>query len=275
MNDRIDIVMQGVATQFTIEGAIGYLSSNVVNKVIISCYYTCDIPDIIDNRIIVSRINEPEYHGLGNINRQLATSLNGVKCAETNKVIKLRSDQLIHSDDIGTIKEYMDKNESCELTFINNKGPKGAIFIYGILEDIPFHPRDHIFAGFKEDLISLFDIPYYMDTPPMNGVSLNNANHEFINYVRPEAYIGMHYYAKFNEKIMEFIKEPRKYVNVSEECSAPLISETWKEYLLIRDKIMKLLPPLRFLWPKYGINSWSIINKNYHAIRNTEIFKNS
>ena len=269
--NKIDLVLQGPANQFTIDAAVYYLNSDVVDKVIISCYETCKIPDLIHNRIKVVRIKDLEFPGLGNVNRQITTSLNGLKNSFSQKIGKIRSDQMIHLDDLKMIVEFIYKDDKIDIEFLDGSGPAGPIFITSYLSDIPFHPRDHIFFGFTWDLIKMFEIPFNSETPPLiNSNTLDKPDQNFIDYVRPEVYIGMHYFARFNSKIAEYIKEPKQYINVSEQQTAPMIQKTWDEYLPIRDKIFKLLPLFRIDFPKYGKKGWKYINEQ--KIRHSEIF---
>ena len=90
-----------------------------------------------------------------------------------------------------------------DIKFLDNSGPSGFIFVYGMTKRFPFHPRDHIFWGHTSDLLILFDIPYNNKMPDkvLSNNLPQNPDYELINYVRAESYIGMHYYAKFNEEI--------------------------------------------------------------------------
>jgi len=260
--DKMDIVLQGPANDFTIEISKYYLELSIINKIIISCYDDCNIPDSIDDNIIVSRIPDVKWYGVGNVNRQIATSFNGLKLVSTERSAKMRSDQMVHKDDMEMMKIFMESNISCDINFTDGSGPIGSIFVYGMTQRFPFHPRDHIYWGHTKDLLSLFDISYNNERPDnMNGAIPSNPNYEFINYVRAESYVGMHYYSKFSEKIKEYIKNPSKYINVSEMGPAPNINETWNEYLPIRDRVMKTFPQIRMKWPKYQSNNFEIPNR--------------
>ena len=267
----MDIVLQGPADDFTVEIAKHYLQSSNINKVIISCYDTCNISNDNGKNIIVSRISDVEWRGVGNVNRQIATSLNGLKLVSTEKSAKMRSDQMVHIDDINKMKNFMESNIQCKIKFTNGSGPMGSIFVHGMTKRFPFHPRDHIYWGYTQDLITLFDIPYNKEKPSeMDSGFPSNPDQEFINYVRAESYVGMHYYAKFNEKIKEYIKNPPKYLNVSERETAPNIDETWNEYLPIRDEVMKTFSRAMMRWPKYQLNEWQFPGK----ICNSEFYHN-
>ncbi len=98
---------------------------------------------------------------INNINRQIKTTLNGLKIATRKYAFKLRSDFVINGSDF--IKYFNKFSES---------DPKYKIFEKKILASVffsrdprtkespfPFHPSDIAFFGLRKDLLNLFDIP--------------------------------------------------------------------------------------------------------------------
>lgn len=98
---------------------------------------------------------------INNINRQIQTTLNGLKVATRKYAFKLRSDFIINGSDF--IKYFNKFSES---------DPKYKIFEKKILASVffsrdprkkerplPFHPSDIAFFGLRTDLLNFFDIP--------------------------------------------------------------------------------------------------------------------
>lgn len=96
-----------------------------------------------------------------NINRQILTTLNGLKVATRKYAFKLRSDFVLNGRDFLSYFNQCPKSD-----------PKYNIFDHKILsstffardpraknKSLPFHPSDLAFFGLRTDLLNLFDIP--------------------------------------------------------------------------------------------------------------------
>lgn len=241
---KIDLVLQGPCNDYAYEIALHYLSLSFVNNIILSCWKQDAVPVIKEERIKIVKSEDVCYPGIANRNRQIKSSLEGLKLVSTEFCAKLRSDQKISIDSMNLMYEFYTKHKEKELSFFNDAlKPYNKICVSGIFRPFPFHPRDHIFWGNTKDLIDVFYIPYDPTGPEQN----------YDLYTRSEAYIAMWYYAKFDSRIIDYINNTQKYL----VDNAPLINEALAMSELLGSKVFKPFPKIDFEWPKHGL-------KNYH-----------
>ena len=239
----MDIVLQGSADAYTIEIAEYYLNVQFINNIIISCWEN-DCIETINHRIIILKNKDVDNPGSGNRNRQIKSSLEGLKLVKTEFSAKLRSDQKISSDSLLLMYNFYEKNKDRELHFYDNiSKPKNKICVAGIFRPFPLHPRDHIFWGNTADLIDIFTIPYCNSKP---------GHHNYNITVRSEAYIASHYYSNYEPKIKDFIKNPNLYL----VDNAPFIKNAFLISDKIITKIFKPFPKIDLQWPKYNLSSY-------------------
>jgi hypothetical protein len=256
----MDLVLQGTMNNYTIEIANHYLDLDFVNNIIISCW---DIDkhnvENLNNKIkIIYNNNEVKNSGITNRNRQIITSINGLKNVSTKFSVKLRSDQKISLESMILMYKYYEKNKERDLHYENNfNKPLNKICVAGIFKAFPFHPRDHIFWGNTEDLIDLFSLP--LDELLMSGNPLSNE--EYKKYTRSELYIAIHYCKYFNNKINLFIENYKEYL----VDDAPKINEAFELSEKILNKIFLPFPKINFEWPKHGLKEY-----HYHLTEGPE-----
>lgn len=239
----MDIVLQGSGNNYTIEIAEYYLNLKFINNIIISCWEN-DYIQTNNPRIIILKNSDVDNPGSGNRNRQIKSTLEGLKLVKTEFTAKLRGDQKISLDSLILMYNFYEKNKDRELTFYdNNLKPKNKICVAGIYRPFPFHPRDHVFWGNTEDLIDVFSIPYCNSHP-------YDCNFNMI--VRSEAYICSYYYSKFEPIIKKFIENPRLYL----VDNAPYINETFIINNKIITKVFKPFPRINIEWPKYNLKNY-------------------
>ena len=122
---------------------------------------------------------------VNNVNRQIVTTLTGLKAANNDYAFKLRSDFFLKGDDF---LKYWDKFplSEKEYTVFEHKLLACCYFSRNSQSDMPFpfHPSDIAFFGKTNDLIKLFDIPLMTE----REVFWDTKNHRFNRYV-PEQYI--------------------------------------------------------------------------------------
>lgn len=239
--------MQGPIWPQTFVDAQNYLLSPLVNKVIISTWK--GEPELESKQGIQVIYSEPLVNpGMGNRNRQLYSSRVGVEKAESPIVVKTRTDQRI--DSLQTMYDYFLQNYQIEEKFLDGSGPKGAIFVVGLFSRLPFHPQDHLFWGWKEDMQILFDVPLDPVVPNPNQVTDNSG--AFTDYahtvVRPNTYIGMHYYAKFHERIQYMVEHPEEFI----VDAAPHLNVALATDRMYRDRIFKAFPRVLLWWYKHN-----------------------
>ena len=245
MCDVLDIVLQGPANSYTLSTAEHYLELNFVNNVIVSCWIDDNV-ETKNPRIKIIKNACIENPGPQNCNCQIKTSLEGLKHVTTNFAIKFRSDIRVYLDSMIEMYNFYNKNKDKDLTYFNNVNkPNNKIGVLAVYKDFPFHPHDQIFFGNTEDLIELFTIPY---SEPNKDCYLN-----FNDIMRAEAYIAVHYFAKFDNKINKFIENKKKYL----VDNAPNIDEALELSDRIMDRIFKVFPKINHEWPKYSPDQYS------------------
>ena len=253
--EKIDIVLQGpYNNDFVNEIALHYLALAFVNNIIIS-HHTSDTKErLLHNNIKFIATDKVKPIGSGNENLQIVSSLAGIKATSTKFIVKMRNDQKYTLDSMKTMYDFYNQNSERKLSFTNDASkPYNRICVAGNFSHLPFHPRDHIFWGNKNDLIDLFSLPldnydiyqrldnhdddivdvinrkdanWILTDPhhlPSEVVMKNNLSWIFYeqppeeNYsmplIRTEARIGLNYIAKFNPKVNMFLSNPKEYVH--------------------------------------------------------------
>lgn len=225
-------MLQGQSSQTTIDAINDYLKLDFVNKIFLSTY-----PDVIlsslPSKVIVLENLPLENPGIGNRNLQINTSRRGLALVESPFAVKMRADQHISFQSMMSMYNF----------WLNSRSFFGRIYVLGMYTKFPYHPRDHLFWGKTEDLISLFAIPFH--------TSKSNAQN-YKKYVRAETYIGQYYYAKFDDRVENHINNPTVYL----VDDAPLHHEALKLDFEIRHKVFAPFPRIEMRWPKHGLTEY-------------------
>lgn len=253
MRNMLDIVMQGPIFPGTLQTARSYLEFEPVNKVIISTWVG-EPPFGVMDRIEVIHSNPLPVIGLNNVSRHVHSSHVGLQQATAPLAMKTRTDQCIKPHSLSMMYDYFFNNSAVEEKFLDGTGPKGTVFTIGMYTNFVFHPEDHLFMGWREDIQAVFNIP--LDTVH------NHCNPEFcLTHIRPNAYIGMHYFAKFDARIAEMIKDPKQFI----VDGAPGRAEAIELYNKYRDRIMKPFPRIDLWWEKYKQEYPYEVGKNVYS----------
>lgn len=266
----VDIVMQGPIHDGTFATVRDYLWYPNVNRVILSTWEgEREVPDEIREgesfRVIYSP--DVENPGQNNRNRQIVSTQNGLKHCTAPIVVKTRTDQTIYSPSWDVMKTYFIDHYQIEERFLDGTGPKGAIFAIGLYKKFVFHPQDHLFMGWREDIKALFDLPLdpkwprNLDSPGDNvGIYSDWAHTD----TRPNAYLGMYYYARFDGRIAHMVENYTDYIVDAAKYRDEALALDAK----YRDKIFKVFPKLSVYWEKYRVMypyHWGVPFTEYHA----------
>lgn len=246
INKFIDIILQGPMHPYTPQIAQEYMKLPFVNRIIVSCWETDpDYP--INQDILVLKNKDVFYPGIGNRNRQIKSSREGLNYVATEYAAKMRTDQLVSFDSMHKLYNYYFNNCESIIPYSNGIFPKNKIAVHGICKDFAFHPIDHIYWGNTQDLVDLFDVEYDMTEYPKDS-----KESEFNNYIRSETYITIPYVARFNIEVKNIIKNPRPYLYDNSENK----SEALKISHDIMDKIFTVFPKIQMNWIKYGMQQY-------------------
>ena len=117
-----------------------------------------------------------------NLNRQIVSTLNGIKKTSRKYVLKLRSDMLIRGTKfLSYFAKYQKRNKYCnilqERVLINSLYTRKPFS-----KNVPFlfHPSDWVMFGLKEDLLNIWDIPL----APEPQTSVYFKNHSNLSHVK-------------------------------------------------------------------------------------------
>lgn len=238
---KLDLVLQGSIRPETYEIIQQFSELEFVNKIILSSYKTSDIPRnvvFVDNDVI-------DPPGVGNRNLQINTTINGLKKVDTEFCVKLRTDQIIPKHSMYLMYDYWLNNDDPLNRKKEKNKPLGRLYVCGLYRNFPYHPRDHVFWGFTEDIVRLFEVPFDFKTDP-----------DYTRNVRAETYIGQYYYAKYNPKIYNHILHYDEYL----VDGAPKHNEAMSTDWVLRDELFKVFPRIEFAWPKHFLT-----NYHYHV----------
>lgn len=301
MDNRFSIIMQG-----SILNKSGDLDDSIVENIksvrcnfmssefIISTWdvsidIKCKIKELADKLSLIviynkdpGGIKSSDNLVTSNINRMIVSTLNGIKIAKREFVIKIRTDSYLYNKKIVSNMRHI-IGSKIEL----NRNPDYCIFEHYIINCclfardsrgyIPylFHPGDICLAGNRKDMLLLFDIPLADE-----NIFSNIARTCFLSFMKyvPEQYIWVRC---IENKIGRIVYEGNEFYDES------LVESSEKFYV---NNFIVLSPiQLGFNWPKYqviykskglhsvySINDWKALynkyNKTYFEVNNKLIF---
>lgn len=241
----MDIVLQGPVNGYTWEIVNDYLGLEFVDGIVISTWEGQEIPSLPD-RVVVALSEDVENPGTGNVNRQMVSSLNGMKRVESEFSVKLRSDQRISLGSFRMMKSFYDEWKESEFS-----GAKNRICVASNFRRFPFHPCDHLYWGNTQDLIDVFSAPHNPTQP--------TSNPDYSVCIRPETYIASNYCARLDDRVKTFVESPQEYLS----DGAPKRKEAMAVSDEITEKIFKPFPRLHFLWPKHYHGDYFNVTNGY------------
>ena len=105
-------------------------------------------------------------HRPNNINRQIKSTISGIKLADRPVLLKLRTDLQLNSDKILSVWDILqDYNNNRKFNISNSRII--TISLYSLnpraYERLPYHVSDITLLGYREDLERYFSCPYYTE----------------------------------------------------------------------------------------------------------------
>ncbi len=260
MTDKMSVVIQGGLGYGAVDIANYYAELDYVDEVIISTWVHETVDGVTSDKVKVVKSELPDKRSQ-NLNLQLVSSLNGVKEASNDLVMKIRSDQKIFHESFDLLMSFYNEHKDQEtLNYIDGTKQHTKVFLIGNNKNYPFHPQDHLFWGHKEDLIKIFSCPEFEDETqfpqnainPKFGDTIQTARIDFSVHLRAPIHIGAHYYSLFYPEVKEMADNPETYLM----DSAPRRKEAMDFYTPIRDSIFQVFPRINMRWEKYNSGYW-------------------
>lgn len=184
-NEDVSVIVQGPVSPLTIRTSRSIRQFLPGAEIILSTWEGTDVSGIDYDKIIF--VNDPggytvDYKGnkyTDNTNRQLATTKEGLKCAERKYVLKLRSDSILIGDGITRFFDFYNKREE-KYSFFSNRIVIGESFnvvsrtFDGNTIYLPFMVSDWFFFGLTEDLKKMFINTPFVERDEMVGYKYKN-----------------------------------------------------------------------------------------------------
>ena len=257
---KFDLILQGPMYDYTGDVIKHYAQLDFIENIIVSTWendkiycFTSYHPKakyIFNKDVVVP--------GICNVNRQLKSSLEGIKKAKNDYVIKARTDQFWELDTMNSMYEFFEKYKETDIYRLDDKTkPFNKIFVEGHVQIWNFGVNDRLFWGHKSDLIDLFDIqPYLAEYIGKWG--------DYTKHLRPEQYIALQYYAKFDKRIQNML------FNMESYCydNAPKWEEANNVWYELSSKVFKPFNTrdLHMRWPKKNFMTdyhWDYVEKTH------------
>ena len=260
---KFDIVMQGRFHDFTFDFALDYAEQDYVNKVIISTWKNQKDPYVwLETHPKIEYVfsNDVDY-AADNRNRQIYSTLQGLKKCTSEFTLKMRTDQFIYLKCLERLRDFYDQYKEPVMRYHDNPNmPYNRMCVAGMYKTYPYCPRDHFMMGNTKDLIEFFDIPldYQFEFTPERQKEFNEQGRvmleDFEWNTRCEVYMGAWYCAKFDKRVYNHLWNYKKYLT----DLAPDLNEAMDLSKEIVTRIMKPFPRegVDFMWPTHGIKNY-------------------
>ena len=257
---KIDIIIQGGLWNKTVDSAVYYKELDFVNKVIISTWE--DDPKLMsaenlfnsanleENNIVLLKNKKPSYIGPGNLNLHLGSARTALEICESDVVLKIRSDEKMSHEGLATWAHFFKEHENEEtLKYLDGTQQRTKVHVIATNVNYPYHPQDHVFIGYKQDLHRIFNMPFSHEPllmPEPIDFSIRTG------HLRNPIYIGAHYFAMFFEEARHHLDNWKEFLL----DEAPHRDEAMKFYLENRNSIFRPLPVIDMWWEKFNSQYW-------------------
>lgn len=262
------------------------------SEIIVSTCNGIDYSIIGADKIVVSHDPGFFYYStcsgekINNINRQIVSTLAGLKAATHDYAFKLRSDFFLIGNDFLKYRDEFPKYDN-EYKIFEHKILSCCYFARNPVSDapFPFHPSDLAFFGATKDLIKLFEIPLMTEKEAF----WDTKNYCFNRYV-PEQYIFINCLKKngfdvrcdcYNDCTPENIEQTERFF------ASNFIFLTFEQFNLQPTKHtfnMKVYPNAfkscythvewQNLYKKYVDNSYIIPPKDMERLKIEKLYRN-
>ena len=213
-DSEISIIIQGPIHEIFIEEIITQTRKIFQNSEIIVSTWTGSNKDLIPTDVILVQNTDPGGAQISDhpvvydsANRQIISTLAGVKKASRKYSIKMRSDILFeHNDWLKMFNRYQKYDQNFK--FLRSRVLIGSFFCVNANKiPLPYHISDWFFFGLTDDLIDIFDIPLLTEESAnwFKGKIRNEFSYGWHCRYRPEqhiwsSFIKKHYKLNFDHQ---------------------------------------------------------------------------
>lgn len=251
----ITVVVQGaVITKLTQKVLSDVRTFLPQAHIILSTWQNSDVSDLTFDELILNEDPGFFYHSKqpgikpNNVNRQIVSTLSGLKVVKTKYVMKLRTDFRLTGADFLEYFEIQPKFNKDFRIFSHKvlaccyttRNPRDKNYPYA------YHPADIAFFGLTKDVIKLFDIPLMTEEE-----AYWNAEHDYFNRYVPEQFIFLNCLKKLG-------RNPQ--CDFTDDCTSVGIQETEQyfisNFIFLNYKNFNLLPSKPNFFAKNEIHSF-------------------
>lgn len=162
----ISIIIQGPIHESFCADVIERMKTNFIDSQIIFSGWHGDKKEIIPEDVMVVLNHDPGGLQISDnpvaydsANRQIVSTLGGLRKANRKYAIKIRSDIFLEKTEwLKLFEKY--KNYDLNFKFLRSRVIVSSMFCVNPNKiPLPYHPSDWFFFGYTEDLLHIFDIP--------------------------------------------------------------------------------------------------------------------
>lgn len=164
---NISVVVQGAIgtnTEQCLQSVRRFLPSA---EIVLSTWVGADTTNLDYDKLILNDDVETQFYStnpgekVNNVNRQIVSTLSGLRAATHKYVLKIRTDFILKSAEFVEYFDLYNKSDSAYSVFKHKilsctnfaRNPRHDMYQY------LFHPSDIAFFGLRTDLINLFNVP--------------------------------------------------------------------------------------------------------------------
>lgn len=245
MESKISVIVQGRIDKDLTSLCLASLRKYLPKaEIILSTWNGSDVSRLDYDHVLFNDEPESFFYSskkdskLNNINKQIVSTLYGIKKSKRKYVLKLRSDFLLNGN---TFIDFFGRYEKQDSDFLLFKHKIMACSYFcrdPRRSNLAFHPSDIAFFGLREDLLNLFDVPL-MDK--REEYYLKNNKGEWINRYLPEQYLFVNFLRKNGRQplITDQLDIDENFIEQTERFFA-------SNFIILNWKLFNLSPPKKF-----------------------------
>ncbi len=225
-NKNISVVVQGQVRDGEIEVCLSSIRKYLPGAtIILSTWEGSNVKGLDYDKLILNKdpgpsgyredvYKNPVKKTPSNINRQIVSTINGLKAVQTKYAMKLRTDFQIFGNDFKSYFNKFQKTSDDSSIRIFKRKVLCFLMMPEIYDPIPFFVCDFSFFGLTKDLITLFDIPLQNDTEAVYFENNKPVNIDLYHYhggcssrYAPEEYIIYNALSKKKKDIFNIVRD--------------------------------------------------------------------